>query len=230
MLNTAENLPHIVAQTGPLNGQRWVLNDLLTIGRDSVCSIVIPDRQISRMHAQISLKDDGVLLEDLGSKNGTHHNGAILVEPAYLQDGDIIQIALAQQFIFLSSDATLPLNKDQVGKFVIQTAQPAVVNRLVIDERAHQVFVNGQEINPPLSAAQFQLLAHLYNRPNEVVSRADLVSTVWEDESAAGVSEQALDALIRRLRDRLAAFDPSHNYIITVRGHGVRLDNPVIPA
>jgi DNA-binding response OmpR family regulator len=32
--------------------------------------------------------------------------------------------------------------------------------------------------------------------------------------------------LIRRLRDRLAAVDPTHPYIATVRGHGLRLDNP----
>jgi DNA-binding winged helix-turn-helix (wHTH) protein len=42
----------------------------------------------------------------------------------------------------------------------------------------------------------------------------------------AGVSDQALDALIRRLRDRLAALDPTHQFIDTVRGHGIRLDNP----
>ena len=41
----------------------------------------------------------------------------------------------------------------------------------------------------------------------------------------AGVSDQALDALIRRLRNRLAMIDPNHQYIDTVRGHGVRLDN-----
>ena len=42
------------------------------------------------------------------------------------------------------------------------------------------------------------------------------------------IPEQALDALIRRLRDRLASVDPSHTYIITVRGHGLRLDNPLL--
>ena len=40
------------------------------------------------------------------------------------------------------------------------------------------------------------------------------------------VADQALDALIRRLRDRLSALDPQHQYIDTIRGHGVRLDNP----
>ena len=41
-----------------------------------------------------------------------------------------------------------------------------------------------------------------------------------------GVSEQAIDALVRRLRDRLAEVDGSHQYIVTVRGHGFKLDNP----
>ena len=37
--------------------------------------------------------------------------------------------------------------------------------------------------------------------------------------------EQAIDALVRRLRDRIAEIDEEHQYIITVRGHGFRLDN-----
>ena len=40
-----------------------------------------------------------------------------------------------------------------------------------------------------------------------------------------GVSEEAMDALVRRLRDRLSLLDPDHQYIITIRGHGLRLDN-----
>jgi DNA-binding response OmpR family regulator len=49
---------------------------------------------------------------------------------------------------------------------------------------------------------------------------------VWGDEEAVGVSNQALDALLRRLRDRISAIDPAQAYIVTVRGHGIRLDNP----
>jgi DNA-binding response OmpR family regulator len=88
------------------------------------------------------------------------------------------------------------------------------------------VWVNQQQLVPPLSAQQFRLLSLLYERPGQVVSRIELVAAVWGDEQAAGVSDQALDALIRRLRDRLSALDPDQTYIDTVRGHGVRLDNP----
>jgi DNA-binding response OmpR family regulator len=50
---------------------------------------------------------------------------------------------------------------------------------------------------------------------------------VWGEEEAISVSDQAMDALIRRLRYRIEEKDPDHTYIITVRGHGVRLDNPI---
>ncbi|MEX0788271.1 MAG: hypothetical protein WD040_05675 [Anaerolineales bacterium] len=41
------------------------------------------------------------------------------------------------------------------------------------------------------------------------------------------MSEQAIDALARRLRERLADLDPGWDYLVTVRGHGFRLHNPV---
>ncbi len=49
---------------------------------------------------------------------------------------------------------------------------------------------------------------------------------MWPEAIGEGVSEQAIDALVRRLRDRLAEVDPTFQYIVTVRGHGFRLDNP----
>jgi DNA-binding response OmpR family regulator len=48
---------------------------------------------------------------------------------------------------------------------------------------------------------------------------------VWPEEERMGISEQAIDALVRRLRDRISAVDPDHAYIVTVRGHGFRLEN-----
>lgn len=225
----SEDLPTLVAQTGPLNGQRWVLQKELTIGREDTCNIVIPSRQVSRLHARITIASQGILLEDCESKNGTHHNGGLIAKPVALQDGDIIQIALAQQFLFMSSDATLPLDTSNLPMMQARSSGNTGIKpkqRLRLDTRSHRVWVLEREIEPALSAAQFQLLELLYEHQGKVVSRIDLINAVWQDDDAIGVSEQALDALVRRLRDRLAAFDPAHSYIITVRGHGVRMDNP----
>jgi DNA-binding response OmpR family regulator len=71
--------------------------------------------------------------------------------------------------------------------------------RLIMDQKSRRVWVNQQQVNPPLSAQQFKLLWMLYEDQGQVVSRADLVATVWGEEQTAGVSDQALDALIRRL-------------------------------
>jgi pSer/pThr/pTyr-binding forkhead associated (FHA) protein len=213
---TDQDFPVLVAQNGPLAGERWPLDRPLVMGRETGCEVLIPDRQVSRFHARLTPGASGVVLEDLGSKNGTHYGGARISAPVVLQDGDIFQVATAQEFQFLSSDATMPLETGPLRKN----------DRLMLDMRSRQVWVNKQQMTPPLSALQFHLLWILYEHQAQVVTRSELVSEVWGDEQSVGVTDQALDALIRRLRDRLAEMDPSHAYIVTVRGHGLMLENP----
>ncbi len=73
-----KNIPILVAQDGPLKGQRWALSHTLMVGRDPTCEITVLDRQVSRFHARITPTPEGVTIEDLGSKNGTNHNGTEL--------------------------------------------------------------------------------------------------------------------------------------------------------
>jgi pSer/pThr/pTyr-binding forkhead associated (FHA) protein len=220
MEKKGDDVPILVAGTGPLNGQRWALRSKIVIGREPTCDIMVADRQVSRQHALISPTPKGILLEDLNSKNGTHWNGQPLLEPRLLQDGDVIQIALAQQFVYMSSDATLPLESEGLD---IQAPQPGLLR---LEKRSRRVWIGDQEVLPPLSVSQFKLLELLFEHEGRVVTREDLIAAIWGKEQAILVSEQALDALIRRLRDRLAVVDPTHPYIATVRGHGLRLDNP----
>ena len=218
-----EDFPSLIAQVGPLNGQRWVLSGDILVGRDDSCQVVIQNRQVSRYHARFVSLPEGIQLEDLGSKNGTHINGQEVLEPVMLQDGDVIQIALAQQFIYLSSDSTLPLELP-VG----QTGENVSAPRLLrLDKRSRRVWIGNDELLPPLSVSQYQLLEILYDNPGRVISRTELVHAVWGNEDVIGISEQALDALVRRLRDRLAVINKTHQFLITVRGHGLRLDNPL---
>jgi len=221
MDRNGEDTPILVGQTGPLNGHRWKIRTTITVGRDADCDIMIPNRQVSRRHARIFSSDDGVLLEDLASKNGTHLNGDLVEDPVLLRDGDVVQIALAQQFIYLSSDATLPLgdyDKVDIGS--------SLTGKLRLEKRSRQVWIGDQEVIPPLSISQYRLLELLAEYEGRVVSRQEVIARVWGEKNAIDVSEQALDALVRRLRDRLASIDPQHPYIVTVRGHGLRLENP----
>ncbi|MCI0519865.1 MAG: FHA domain-containing protein [Chloroflexi bacterium] len=220
MERKSEEFPILVAQGGALNGQRWLLRSGLVIGREAGCDIVIPDRQISRRHARLNVTPQGAILEDLGSKNGTYRNGKRVESPAALQDGDIVQVALVQMFNFLSSDATVPLE----GDFMEEAA--AAGGKLRLEKRSRRVWIGGQEVLPPLSVSQYKLLEVLYDNAGRVVTRRQLIQVIWGEDDAVVISEQALDALIRRLRDRLGEFDSTQPYIATVRGHGLRLDNP----
>jgi DNA-binding response OmpR family regulator len=211
--------PVLLAHNGPLNGLNWNISDILSIGRGLECDIIIDDRQVSRVHAQIrTTKSNETQLEDLDSKNGTFLNGEIIGEPKVLKDGDEIKIALVQKFIFMSSDATLPLDHSHADDL-------SASGKLFIDKKARRVWMGDKELTPPLSVSQYDLLLFLYENEGKVITREEIVERVWGDKESIGVTEQAIDALVRRLRTRLIKQDPSHEYIITVRGVGYILQN-----
>lgn len=226
MAQSGTELPILTGLTGPLNGQRWRIDKELVIGRDPDCDVVINDRQVSRYHLRIERTSDGILVEDLASKNGTFLNGKRILEAATLRDGDLIQIALIQHFLFLVSDATMPLDTQALPSDALPGANPglsALRERFHLEPHSRRVWIKGQEVVPPLSLQQFRLLEALQRRKGQVVTRQDLIVEIWGEDEAQGVSEQAFDALVRRLRDRLNQLDPDNSYIVTVRGHGLRL-------
>lgn len=206
----------LIFEEGTLKGRRIPLNKRSLIigrgGRNLECDVVLPERQVSRQHAEIYLDQGLYYLRDLDSKNGTYVNDQLVSETVRLQDGDSVQIALCARFRFIGADATLPL----------EAIQPSANIRL--DELSRRVWIGTQEIRPPLSPAQYRLLELLYESPGQVRSRDEIIDAVWSEAEREGVSEQAIDALVRRLRERLAEGDPDGFYVITVRGHGFRLD------
>ncbi len=223
MKDLIQSQPVLVGQGGSLNGYRWSIADEITIGRTGACEIMIPNQQVSRKHARIFISPDGPVLEDLGSKNGTFHNGKPVTELTNLEDGDVIQIALAQEFVFLGQDATVPLAPGDFESSVI-----SYFRRIRLEKDSHRTWILNRELDPPLSLMQFKLLLLLLESTGRVISRSEIINSVWGSQEAVGVTDQALDALVRRLRERISELDSQHNYIITVRGLGYRLDNPPI--
>lgn len=209
----------LILQRGGGPDRRWPLEQgTLTIGRGEDCEVFLPDRHVSRHHARISWVEGCYSVEDLRSKNGTHVNGRELAGPQALQDGDEIQIALRFKLAFVDAGATAPL-----------TLPAAEDMGLQVDGATRQVHIGGRLLEPPLSPAQYRLLALLVEGMDCIVSRDAVVRTVWSEAEGEGVSEQAIDALVRRLRERLAELDGEHQYVVTVRGHGFRLADKGAP-
>ncbi|MBC8444890.1 MAG: FHA domain-containing protein [Chloroflexi bacterium] len=215
-MENASQQAFLFFEDGTLSGQKLPISKRsILLGRGGAgheCDIVLPERQVSRVHAEIFLDQGRYFLRDLGSKNGTYLNTQPVIGAVELHDNDDIQIALCQRIRFIGADATLPLSD----------IQPP--SHLRIDRQSRRAWIGPSEIVPPLSPAQYHLLELLYDQVDHVCTRDDIVSVVWAESDRQGVTEQAIDALVRRLRDRLAEADPEGQYVITVRGHGFRLD------
>lgn len=204
----------LIWKDGDLIKNQWVLHDTeeeILVGRATECAISIPVRWISRTHAILRRSQGQFYLEDAGSKNGVFINGLRVLKPHPLTDGDVIQLAPGLDLIYVDSEATAPL--------------PGRIDwGLRVDASERQVYVHGQLLTPPLSTQQYALLAQLAEQPGKVYSRAEIIEAAWPDEMPEGITDDAIDALVRRLRQRLAELDPERNFIVTVRGYGFRLD------
>jgi len=82
-----------------------LVDDIVTIGRASECTIPVKDRYLSRKHAEIVHEDAGWVLKDSGSANGTYLNGARVEENQRLKSGDRIRMG-ETELLFLAEHST----------------------------------------------------------------------------------------------------------------------------
>lgn len=205
----------LVWEVSPGKYKRWELRKpVTTIGRHQDNDIVLNRREVSRQHAQIRWEADRYLLEDRGSKNGTFLNDRRIMGRELLRNGDRIRIPPDFEFTFTVTGTTSP------------PSPPEEIAPLRLDTTGRRVWIRGQELDPPLSPLQFTLLALLAQQPGRAYSREEIIDAVWPDVAREGVSNAAIDALVRRLRGRLAELDDQHQYISVVRGYGFRLNLP----
>src|SRR5512140_3144097 len=92
----------LVVIAGPLRGLTADLEgEGVSIGRDSACTLCLPDATLSRRHALVVPAGDRTwLLRDLGSLNGVRINGEPVSERV-LAERDVVQIGESR--IVLSS-------------------------------------------------------------------------------------------------------------------------------
>ncbi len=83
----------LVVHAGPLAGKGFPISkETLTFGRDPDNDIMLDDTKVSRHHARLLRQGDQILVEDLGSTNGTLINGEAITGQHLLQPADIISI------------------------------------------------------------------------------------------------------------------------------------------
>lgn len=82
-----------VAHAGTIKTYRF--GRRILVGRAPSADLRLDDPRISRLHARIEMRDDGVYVEDLGSRNGTSVDGKTVTDPRRLEEDDEVTVGSA---------------------------------------------------------------------------------------------------------------------------------------
>jgi DNA-binding response OmpR family regulator len=198
---SSDSAPYL---TDPFGGEHPLAKTKTRMGRALENEIVILDKRSSREHAVIRFEGRMVVLEDLGSTNGTYLNGERLRAPADLRDGDRITIG-DMQFTFHDPEMTSA-----------ETPFP----ELEVDLAAAEVRINRRLVH--LSNKEFALLTLLFENRGKVCSKDQIGQVVWS-EYQAGVFDYQIENLVRRLRKKIEPDPKSPQLVVTKRGLGYKL-------
>lgn len=171
----------------------------LTIGRSESSGFCIPDKKVSRRHAEIVSDGENVFISDLSSRTGTRVNGRAIAQRTPLCIGDTIQIG--------ETDLVLEKTEDAQAAPLPRTTAPAKTQPSVRTEKTQT------QRNLPLYSAQ-ESLAELYS--SSMLTLAKRVQTrVLEllniDAAAKEISNSemrpkvadAVDQILREIRHEI---------------------------
>jgi pSer/pThr/pTyr-binding forkhead associated (FHA) protein len=113
-------------------GRQIALESPVEIGRDASSQVAVDDDQASRHHARVSVQGGQVVVEDLGSTNGTYVNDQPIAGGRPLQPGDrvrvgvtVFQLRTAQQVQFEPTAVRPSPQVTQLGHGVLQPVAQA---------------------------------------------------------------------------------------------------------
>ncbi|MEA3340480.1 MAG: FHA domain-containing protein [Chloroflexota bacterium] len=196
-----ENAPRLTDAAG----RRFPLAVPVTmLGRSPKCDVFIPDRRVSRRHAEIHWDGETATLHDMDSANGAILNGRRITAPQPLHDGDEIGIGSAV-FTFRDPEATIRVDN---------------LPLLVVDEASGEIWVNRTPV--ALSPKEQALFELLYRNTGQICSKQQVASVVWP-EYQAEVYDYQIESLVKRLREKLEPDPRRPVLIITARGRGYKL-------
>ncbi|GAA1148038.1 response regulator transcription factor [Nocardioides aquiterrae] len=100
--------------------------------------------------------------------------------------------------------------------------RPLAVGALEVDTAGRRVLLEGTPLD--LTPREFDLLRHLAERADEVVTKRELLTEVWHQPW--GGSDKTVDVHLSWLRRKLGETAAEPRYLHTIRGVGVRLSAP----
>ena len=167
----------------------------IILGRSSANDIAIRSDKASRQHAQIWSSDQGWMIRDLGSRNGTLVNGQKIETERVLQEGDSIEIAgYSLQFVHQIQSADGPVQSPIPAGATEDHLTMAMESASVTDRRDQSAYLHGDvPSNAPTAHSE-----------SERATLLQLAFTLAGADSANQAIELALDGIESAIRFRSA--------------------------
>jgi len=198
---TAQSRPCLILVSGPNLGEVFpLLGDELTIGRAPPADVQIIDEGMSRRHARVSRQGDAMVLEDLGSRNGTFCNG-VKITRHELREGDKVQLGARTVFRFVRQELVDEDYQRELFQSALRDVQTKVFNRRYFLDRLESEFAYAARHKVPLSIVILDL--DLFSTLNAEHGQAvgDYVLGAWAEHVGEWI--RAEDVLARVGPDEL---------------------------
>ena len=142
----------------------------MTIGRGSGNFISLNDEKCSRRHCELRLTDDGWLLNDLGSSNGTLINGERNHSSAFLLEADILRIG-ATELLFTADPARATAQASVEFEGLLDLPGEESVDE-ILERRRETGFLTGDDCWDQTATGERPGFRCLFRLINEMISAA----------------------------------------------------------
>jgi len=196
----------------------------VVLGRDPGCALRLPAEDVSRRHARVAPLDDGHLVEDLASTNGTFVNGETITRRR-LASGDRIRVGpFVARYLAAGDEAAREL--EALAALARRDPLTGLANRRAFEEALAREVARAARDGAPLAvialdvdhfkrvndahghAAGDAVLAEVAARAAQALRAGDLLARVGGEEFAAllpGASLEAAAEAAERVRARIVA-------------------------
>lgn len=147
---------YVIVIAGPNVGEMFKIGDGAFIGRGTESAIRLTDTEISRKHAHLRIIAGKVVVEDLGSTNGTFVNG-VPVDRLALKDGDKIQVGTTTILKFSYHDDLEEQFQRQMYESALRDGLTGAFNKKYFLERLEAEVAFAARHGSPLSLLLFDL-------------------------------------------------------------------------
>ncbi len=117
-----------------------------------------------------------------------------------------------------SHTITIPLFTEYVKAHTSQDKQT-----LTYDPSTDTIKKGSLVLSEQLTGAEFRLLKYLLENSHTILTRETIITAVWkETATTAGVTDQALDQLIFRVRKKIEEDPNNPTHLLTIKGRGIK--------